>query len=169
MKPEEFLARQPRSVWMAVGGVLLAVVWLLYVPPVMNLQQLGRQWDGLKSKREETRRLLDRYYQEKVGFIPEESRLPDLLEILHEKARRHHVEVLAVSPGTIPDHASGEPAFCPLELQLEGEYQALGEFLGELRDPSRLGWVSVRRIRIGREEGLLPRLRAQISMEIALQ
>lgn len=169
MKPAEFLARQPRSAWIAAAVVLLTVGWFLYVPPAMDLQRLSRQWDELKLKQGETRRLLDRYYREKIGLIPEEGRLPGLLEILQEKARRHHLEVSAVSPGTIPDHAAGAPAFCPLELQLEGEYRELGGFLGECRDSARLGWISVRRIRIGREEGILPRLRAQVSMEIALQ
>lgn len=159
----------PRSTLAAGVGLLLLVGWILYVPPVLDLQRLHREWNVLKSEREEGRRLLDRFYGERVGLIPDASRLPQILETLHEKARRHQVEILAVSPGAIPNRIAGEPALCRVELQLEGEYRALGEFFGELRDSSGLGWISIRQIRIGREEGLLPRLHAQLSMEIALQ
>lgn len=180
MRPKEFvkeciptlkslMARQPRSALISAAGLLLVTGWALYMPPAADLQRLGREWRVLKSAREEERVLSDRFYREKVGLIPDRTNLSKILETLQEKARQHQVEILAVSPGAIPSPEKGAPAFCPVELQLEGEYRALGEFLGELQNSSGLGWVAVRRLRIGQEEGLLPRLRAQLSVEIALQ
>lgn len=180
MRPKEFvkewiptlkilMARQPRFALIAAAGLLGVAGWVLYMPPAADLQRLGREWRVLKSAREEERLLSDRFYREKVGLIPDRNELSKILEALHEKARQHQVEILSVSPGAIPSPGKWEPAFCPVELQLEGEYRALGKFLGELQDPSHRGWISIRRLQIGREEGILPRLRAQVSMEIALQ
>lgn len=163
------LQELPRSA-LAGGAVLLFLVgWMVYGPLTSGIQQLNRERDQLISEREEARRLADRFYGEKIPVIPKAARLPEILETLHEHARRCGVEIRAVSPGPLSDSKTGEPVHCSVELQLEGDYRSLGELLTDLRDSSEFGWVSIRHLQIAREEGILPRLRAQLSIEVALQ
>lgn len=153
-----------------IGAVAVGLAaWFLYVPGLGEMHRLSRRWGQIRQDRQELRQLLDRYYQSGAGSLPDPEDLSHLLERLHELARNRQVEILTMTQGGIRKEGSGGPASCEVELQLQGEFRALGIFFGALSGWERFGAVSVQRIQIKREEGLLPRLRASAAIEIRLR
>lgn len=176
MKPREWISalqaildRQPRL--LVVGAVAAAVLflWVIYIPPSLEIRRLGVQWRSLRSESHQSRQLLEQFYQDGAALLPESGHLPKILEALHEKARQHGARIRVVTPGNAREPVTDGLSVFPVEIQMEGEFRSLGEFLGELKDPAVLGMVVVRRFRISRDEGLLPVLQADLSLEIALR
>ena len=166
---QSVLARQPKSVVVGGGVLFLLALWLVCVPPFLDIRRLSREWIQVKAQREETRRLMDRFYQMRPDSIPEAKEFPSVLTEIHERAHRQGVEILTVAPGEIKAGVEGQPAVCSVELDLVGQYHQLGEFLGELRDSSVLGVITIRDLGIIREEGILPKLRMHLSIQVALR
>lgn len=161
--------RQPRLPLLSGAVALCLAVWFLYVPPLVEIQRLNRRWGQIQQTREELRPLLDQYYQSGAGSLPESKQLPHLLEQLHELARQRGVEILSMEPGEIKGSGKEGLALCSVELQLQGEFRALGEFLGSLNNWEHLGAVSLQRVQVSREEGLKPRLRVSAAIDVGLQ
>ena len=161
--------RQPKLFLVAGGAALLLLGWALYVPPIAAIRRASIRWSGLKEETAETRRLLDLVREGKLRTLPAQQELPGLLEGLHTRARECGVNLQEISPGRADFTDPARPAFLAVQMRLEGSYRAIGEFLGKLRDEPSFGVVSVRSLRIGREEQLLPKLRVQLSVEIALR
>ena len=165
---QKWAMRQPRMVLVAGALALLLLIWALYIPPVYAIRRLGQQWDHLKAELEQDRQVLDTAQRRRILPLPSIEALPRVLEQLHAQARKSKVAILSVSPAKASPAGSNEPMILPVELQVEGEYRALGQFLGSLRSQPLLGVVTVRQVGMGREERFLPRLRAQLSIEMAL-
>ena len=163
-----WITRQPVAVLTSGFLALLLLIWALYGPPIGAIRKSAGQWHQLKAELEQDRRLMDTARYSQIQPLPSILTLPRILERLHTQARGFKVTILAVSPATATPAGPDGPVILPIDLQLEGEYRALGQFLGSLRNQPSLGVVTVRRVRMGREEQLLPRLRAQLSIEMAL-
>ena len=163
-----WMVHQPVVVLIAGALALLLLIWALYVPSLLAIRQSGQQWGQLKAELEQDRLVLDEARRRQIQPLPSTLALPRVLQQLHAQARRFEVMILAVSPATAGSAKPDEPVILPVELQVEGEYRALGQFLASLRSQPSLGVVTVRQIRIGREERFLPRLHAQLSIEMAL-
>lgn len=164
-----WMSRQPKLSLIAGSMALLLLCWAVYVPPLAAIRRMGARWSGLKLEMAETRRLADQAREGELRLLPGPEELPELLEQLHIQARKYRVNLQEILPGR-PDFSDpSKPAFLQVQMRLEGGYQAIGEFLGCLRSEPSFGVVTVRSLRVGREEALLPRLRAQLSVEIALK
>ncbi len=161
--------RQPKLSLVAGGLVLILLGWALYVPPCMAIRRSSRRWGSLKAEMNQNQSLLEMVRQGKIRPLPSQETLPDLLQQLHLQAKKLQINILSVSPGRSDAGGPGLPVILPVELKIEGEYRAIGQFLGVLRSESSLGMVTVRRLQIGRDERLLPLLRAQLSIELALK
>ena len=161
--------RQPKLSLVAGALALALLGWALYVPPCMAIRWSCRRWAGLKIETEQNRNLLDLVRQGKLRPLPSQEMLPELLQQLHVQAKKFQVNIVSISPGGSNAAGPGQPILLPVDLQIEGEYRAIAQFLGALRGEVSLGMVTVRRLQIGREERLLPLLRAQLSIELALK
>ena len=161
--------RQPKLSLAAGAVALILLGWALYVPPCMAIRKASHRWSSLKAEIDQTQNLLDLVRQGKIRPLPSQEALPAVLTPLHLQAKRLQVNILSVSPGRSDSAGPGKPILLPIDLQLEGEYRGIGQFLGALHGEPSLGMVTVRRLQIGREERLLPRLRAQLSIEMALK
>ncbi len=122
--------------------------------------------EALRSEMEEAWRLLEQMRNSPIPLLPSVSKSSEALSALQGLAESHQVQFLSVSPGTPREGSAEEPVWLPVELQLEGGYRSIGSFLGDLHRGSA-GVVRVRQFRIGRDERLLPRLRATLSLELA--
>lgn len=162
--------RRQRKISLIAGSVaLLLFCWGVYVPQLMAIRRMGTRWSGLKSEMAETRLLTNLARDGRLRLLPGPEELPELLEQLHVQARECRVNLQEILPGR-PDFSDpSKPAFLRVQMRMEGEYRAIGEFLGRLRGEPLFGVVTVRSLRVGREEALLPRLRVQLSIEIALK
>lgn len=160
--------RQPKLSVAAGALALILLGWALYAPSCGVIQRDSRRWSRLKMEMHETQNLLDLVRRGEIRLLPSQESLPELLKQLHFQAKRFQVNILSVSPGRSDDAGPGQPILLPIDLQLEGEYRGIGQFLGALHGEPSLGMVTVRRLQIGREERLLPRLRAQLSIDMAL-
>lgn len=161
--------RQPKLSLAAGAVALILLGWVLYVPSCGAIRRDSRRWSRLKMEMHETQNLLDLVRRGEIRPLPSQESLPELLKQLHLQAKRFQVNILSVSPGRSNGAGLGQPILLPIDLQLEGEYRGIGQFLGVLRGEPSFGMVTVRRLQIGREERLLPRLRAQLSIEMALK
>lgn len=161
--------RQPKLSLAAGAVALILLGWALYVPPCMAIRRDSHRWSSLKAEMDQTQSLLDLVRRGEIRPLPSQESLPELLKQLHLQAKRFQVNILSVSPGRSDGAGPGQPILLPIDLQLEGEYRGIGQFLGALHGEPSLGMVTVRRLQIGREERLLPRLRAQLSIEMALE
>ena len=165
----QWMNRQPKLA-LAGGAVALSLLaWALYVPSLMSINRARKRWGALETEIAETRGLMEQERRGEVRALPGQEAFPGLLDQAHAQAKKFGVEILSVSPGRGQSPGPGQPVILPVDLQLQGEYRAVGEFLGALRKEPEFGVVTVRHIRIGREEKLLPRLRAQLSVEFALR
>lgn len=167
MNSDNAWSRLPRWAWAGIPAAA-ALLLLVYLPPVLELKKLGREWNRLRIEGRDSREMLDRFYRSGSAGLPESDDLPLILEKLHQKALQQQVEIRSVTPGSArPAESEGLVAF-PVELQLQGEYGSLGRFLSELKDVSELGAVKFRRLTISRDEAQLPVLRAVLSIEISV-
>ncbi len=100
--------------------------------------------------------------------LPPTDVVPEVLNQFNRLARSHQILISSVTPGAIQPGNSDGLAVLPIEFQVEGGYRSLGEFLGQLSKTPSLEGARVRRMAIDRDEHLLPRLRAQLSIDIFL-
>ena len=163
-----WLARQPRLT--VAGGVTgaLFLVWIIYVPVLLSIRRSHAQWLHLKNELIDARQALDPIRRGEIAWVPGRDATSAVLEQLHAVARSQHVQFLQVSPGA--SHPGDLPGLTvlPVELTVEGTYRSLGEFLGLVPRTPSLNGAFVRQLTIDREERLLPRLRARLSLEIFL-
>lgn len=176
MKPKEWISalralldRQPRLLVAGAAAAAVLFLWMIYVPPSLEIRRLGVQWRTLRAESRQSRQLLDEFYQGGVVLLPGSGHLPRVLEVLHDKARQHGVQIRGMTPASAREPSTEGLSVFPVEIQLEGEFRSLGKFLGELKESASLGRVEVRRFRVSRDEGLLPALRADLSLDIALR
>lgn len=164
-----WMSRQPKLSLIAAGLALLLLCWAVYLPPLMAIRRIGTRWSQLKSEMNETRRLTDLVRRGEMRLLPSQLELPELLKELHVQARECQVKLLEITPGRVEFPDSSKPTLLRVQLGLEGGYRAIAEFLGKLRSEPSLGVITVRTLRLNREEQLMPRLRVQLSIEIALR
>lgn len=169
MKLPPVFSRQPKGVRISGAAALVLFLGLIYLPPFREIQRLSREKTRLQADGGQTRRLVDQFYRKGGTPLPESGSIPQILEQLHDRAHQHDVEILAVTPGNPPPADSAGLAIFPVEIQLQGEYRSLGEFLGELKDSAVFGAVAVRRFRISPDGTRPPVLRADLSIEIGLR
>lgn len=161
--------QQPKAVLSALAAVLLLVGWILYVPPFLGVRRASAEWRQLQSDLERDRAVLDFAWRRRIQPLPSARSLARVLEQLHAHARKWEVGVLVISPAVASSAGPDAPAILPVELQVEGEYRVLGMFLGSLREQLGLGVVTVKRFQILREDRALPRLKAHLVLEIAME
>lgn len=161
-----WLARQPRA---AVAGGAVALLlggWFLYAPTCRSAQKARAQRLRLQAELADAYRTIQPARSGETPDLPSADAFHQVLEQLNGAARAHGVRLIEISPGTARTGGPTEPASVPVELQVEGEYRALGEFLGGLAQEPALGVVSVRQMSVERQEQILPRLKARVSLEI---
>lgn len=163
---QAWIRRQPRAAVGMGAGILLVLLWLLYVPPLGRIRTLKGEWQALRSEMESSWQVLEQVKDSSIPRLPSISKSSEALTALEALAESCEVQFRSVSPGNPREGSTGEPVWLPVELQVEGGYRAIGEFLGQLHRGSA-GLIRVRQLRIGREEKLLPRLRATLSLELA--
>ena len=163
-----WLKQQPKTVLASGAAALLVIGWLLYIPPLLAVRRVSAEQARLHAELERDRGVLDFAWRRKIQPLPGTRTMTRVLEQLHAHARKQGVEVLVLTPGSGSAAGPDAPTLLPVELQVEGEYKALGLFLGSLRQHPELGVVTLRRLRLAREERILPRLRAQMVLEVAL-
>lgn len=162
------MPQQPRL--LIAGGVTAAVIllWMIYGPSWMTVRRLTAQWSQMKGQVTESRRILDWMREAGLSPLPKTGAFSGILIQLNTLARTHEVELLQVAPGAGRPSEPAPLVLVPVELALEGGYRSIGEFLGGLRQTPSLGVVQLKRLAIERQERLLPRLRAQVTLEWAL-
>lgn len=159
-------ASRPQTLWMAAGaGALLLILWL-YLPPFAAIQKARPEWLKLKIQLTQTRRTLDQVRRQGAPSPPGVETLPAVLDHFNRLAREGGIRFLQVAPGNPRPGPAPGLLVVPAEFHLEGEYRAMGEFLGRLCQDLSAGAAFVRRLSIERQEQILPRLRARVSMEI---
>lgn len=163
-----WMGRQPKISLVGGGMALLLICWGVYAPQWMAIRRMGTRWSQLKSEMIETRRLMDRVRRGEMRLLQSQQQLPELLKQLHVQARECQVKLLEITPGRVEFPDPSKPALLPVQLRLEGGFRSIAEFLGRLRKEPSLGVITVRTLRLNREEQMMPRLRAQLSIEIAL-
>lgn len=168
-RAQALAARHPRAAVAGTAAAALVVGWLLYVPPWLAVQRESRQWRQLKAATEEARRPIEQLRRHAVPDVPAMSAAPEALARLQAAARAHHLQVVQVTPGPPRPAETPELAWLPVEIQIVGGYRALGEFLGALRQTPGVGTALVRGLHVDRDERLLPDLRAQVSLELAVR
>ncbi len=165
---ESTLRGQPRLV--LIGGIVLLclVGGLLYVPRVMLLQKTLPEWRHLKAELTDARQLLNQLHDGEIPALPDGDQLSTVLAGLNALARDHQVQFLEVTPAAPASGGPPDLMVVPVELQAEGTYRSLGEFLGALRQTATIGAAFVRRIQMERDERILPRVHARLSIELTL-
>ncbi len=163
-----WLRRQPKTVLASGAAAVLVAGWLLYVPPLLAVRRVSAEQARLRAELERDRAILDFAWRRRIQPLPGVRAVTHVLEQLHAHARKLGVEVLALTPASASTAGPDAPTLLPVELQVEGEYKALGLFLGSLRQHPEFGVVTLRRLRLSREERILPRLRAHLVLEVAL-
>lgn len=163
---QTWIRRQPRAA-IGVGlGLFLLLLWVLYVPTWGSIRVIQGEREALQSEMENAWRVLEQMRDSSIPLLPSVSKSSEALTALQDLAESHEVQFLSVSPGNPREGSAGEPVWLPVELQVEGGYRSIGNFLGDLHR-GRAGVARVRQLRIGRDEQLLPRLRATLSLELA--
>lgn len=163
-----WLARQPRSAVAGGAALLVLLAWMLYIPPWTAIRKLKVQQADLRAEMESAAAVLGETRGGSVGPLIRVDQAPEVLARIEALAQKHGLRFLEVSPGKPRAADPGQPLLLPLDLQIEGQYRALGEFLGRLRNAGELpAPVLVQRLQISRDEKLLPRVRARVSLEIA--
>lgn len=163
-----WLARQPRAAVAGGAVALLAAAWFLYVPPWWSAQKARAECLRLQAELADCYRTIQPARSGEMPVLPGADSFQQVLEQLNAIARSHQVQLVELSPGTARPGGPGEPAVAPVELQVEGGYRALGEFLGALAQEPALGVASVRQLSVDRQEQILPRLKARVSVEILM-
>ena len=157
---------QPRSVWAGIGGGLLILCWLAYGPVIGQIRRLTSERAVLKSDLQSGQETLARLRQGETPVLAGVEKAPEIFSRLEALARTYDVRFLEISPGQSRSPGADQPLLLPVEIRLEGNYRSLGEFLGSLKKVDQAS-VLVRSVRIVRDAQLLPRLRVQVSMELA--
>lgn len=164
-----WLTRQPRTALAGGAVFLLAAAWFLYVPPCGAAQKARAECLRLQADLSDCYRTIQPARSGETPLLPEAGSFHQVLEQLNSMARSHQVQLAEVSPGTARPGSSAGLTVIPVDLRVEGEYRALGEFLGGLTQGPSLGVVSVRQLSLDRQEQILPRLRGRVSLEILLR
>lgn len=164
----EILSRQSRMILVGAGILTLVTGWLLYVPSLVALRKANRELFHLKMEIEGARTAVAPLRKGELPVLPESSQLSMVLKELNQLARSHQVQLLEMSPQTVHPGQTKGLFVLPVDLRLEGSFRAIGEFLGAVRENPGLGVAHVERFAMYREEKILPRLRAQASLEIFL-
>jgi len=165
---KNWLKRHQKTFLMLGAGIFLPAMGFLYGPPLMAIRQSHQEWMRLQAQVSEAHRIIDPLRREDFFSAPRSDALPAVLEQLNLLAQANNIQFLHMAPS--PARA-GEPSglkVLPVELVLEGAYRSIGEFLGQLGTTPSMGGVVFQKLQIDREERLLPKLRARLSMELSL-
>ncbi len=160
--------RSPRVFWSGVAASGLILLWGIYGPALAAIRKAGLERDRLHRELIQYRGIIDPLRRGELPTLPEAGDVSTVLEELNRLARQQQIRFLEVSPGVLRPGDPKEMMILPVDLQLQGEYRTLAEFLGRLSQTPALGAVTVRRLSIDREERFLPRLKARLSLEIFL-
>ena len=162
------LARQPRV--LIAGGIVMLVILggLIYLPPLKAIQRYSAQSRQLEADRVRSRQVIDQVRRGKAPLLRSPDAVPEILAELNTMARSYKIQFLSTTPGTLEQNQLTKMVILPVDLQVEGEYRALGEFLGALRRAASLGVVYVRQFSLSRDDRLLPRMRVGLSIGLAL-
>ena len=164
-----WMTRQPKLSLAAGAAALALLSWAIYAPSFAAIRRDSRRWSSLKTEMGQIQNLLEMARRGEIRPLPSQEELPELLKQLNVEAKRFRVSILSVSPGRADGAGPGQPILLSVELQLDGEFRGIGQFLGALRNEPSLGMVTVRHFQIVRDERLLPRLRVQLAIELALK
>lgn len=164
-----WLAGKPRTFVAGAAGLALLLGWVLYAPSWISIQRLRRERDALRSELDSSRGLVAQARAGSAQPLLPVGQAPEVLARLEELAGKHGLKFLEISPGKPRAEEPGQAVYLPVDLQIEGAYRPLGEFLGELRGAQALATpVLVREVHLARDERMLPNLRARVSLELAL-
>jgi hypothetical protein len=160
--------KKPKWVGPAAALLLIAALWFLYAVPLGRIRKLQAALLPLKGQVALAQEMIQRARQVDLAALPTADALPEVLEKLNALARQHQIQLVKTAPQPTRPAQSPGLVILPLELQVEAEYRSLGEFLGALRGSAGLGVPLTRRITVGREEKLLPRLTATLEIDLIL-
>ena len=160
--------RRPRIMRTAAAALALVLAWGVYLSPLASIRKISLECNRLQRELIQGRHWIEPYRRGELPHLPPAGSVSAVMEHLNQLARQHQVQFLEISPGVLRAGDPKELQILPVELYLQGEYKPLGEFIGELDRTPALGGVTVRRFSIDREERLLPRLRARLSIELFL-
>lgn len=184
----KFDAENKKSI--VVAGILIMSMALLfqfvYFPKSRELKRLttehkdvGRNIDGLYNFIGGRENLKDNIIEKRKELalledaFPSEKEVSNIIKQLNEEARRFEINVHSLKPKNLLIYKDNEGKelkvadyFCkcmPLTLNVEGRYQALGEFLRSLevnRDPM----IIIKEVDIEKDGKIAPRLKAEIDL-----
>ena len=189
-KTRSLWARDHTRIGAAAAWVALILLILLLVGLDLRLiAQIGQRRDALKALRAKVAEARLRSAQlpiEEVALARAQERYHDvalrlegggsmarILELLHQQAKAHRVELVAVQPRT--QERQARPVILgpdvtlrevPLTLNVSGRYRHIGEFLGELASAPYL--ASVRTLHLAKSEGEGLRLSADLVLAVYL-
>jgi Tfp pilus assembly protein PilO len=162
-----WMGHQPNSVRIGLIVGLVGLVWIFYLPSLKDIRWLMRQRAELKSNVEQDRRTLLEFQEVPFKTLAHSHELPEILNRLRMLATEHKVRILAITPQAAKEGYEGLVEMVPVEMELEGGYQNLGEFVGAFTRFPEIP-ILVKRIQIGRQAQRLPNLRMALSLELAL-
>ncbi|MBI1953912.1 MAG: type 4a pilus biogenesis protein PilO [Candidatus Omnitrophica bacterium] len=164
----EAVRKKPKWLGPLAALGLIVILWSLYAVPLGRIRKLQAGLLPLKEQVARAQEVIQRARQVNLAALPAADALPQVLEELNALARQHEVQLVKTAPQPTRPAESRGLVILPLELQVEAEYRNLGEFLGALRRAPGLGVPLTRRIALGREERLLPRLTATLTIDLIL-
>lgn len=159
------MASRPGLIPLAGATAALLIVFLLYAPLFAQVWGFQGDYRRQRIEQQDARLLMDRLRAGQIKALPPLQGMPEVLEQLGNLARSHQIQFLSVTPGPPRPGGMAGLAVVPVEFQMEGGYRALGAFLGALRGAPSLGAPCVRSLTISRDEALLPRVRARLSID----
>lgn len=172
------------------AGIFIIAMALLfqfiYMPKHKESIRLNKEYAGLKSDIEELYdfiggrddlenniiKIREEFSLLKQAF-PSEKSVSDIIKGLNDKAKLFKVNVISLKPKNLEIYRGREGKelkvsdyFCksmPLVLNVEARYEALGRFLEDL-EASRDPMISVKEVKIEKDEDITPALSAEIGL-----
>ena len=164
---KELAHRPPLA--LAVGvSLFLIVTWVFYASPLTQVWRMRREYFQLKMEQADTRLMIQQLRGGQIPLLPPIHGMAEVLDRLNNLARSHQIQFLSVTPDVPHSTETKGLSIVSVEFQIEGGYRPIGEFLGALGKTPSLGTPCVHHVSIVRQESLLPRIRATVSIEFFL-
>lgn len=150
-----------------IAALILALAVFLYLPLAASLRRSALAWEELHNELTLANANLRIYRESGLNkrFILQED-LPSAIESIASEGKALSLDFKSIARKEIRYTAEGYPVI-PLEMEIEAEFEKLGEFLGKLegiKDPI----VTIDNLNLRREEKILPKVQASLVLNIHL-
>jgi len=149
-------------------AIMLILVFVVYLPLIQKLRQTKSQ---VILKEKETSGLLA---QTQILSGREKKRLPSLKEVslaideLSKLGADQKIDFISIDPRQTKPAKAMSYQILPIDMIVESEYKNLGIFLGSL-ESLKQSMVTLEHLEIQRDEKILPKLKARLTVNLYLK